>query len=58
MDFLQNLKAMTLGGEKVGTIDFNQGSLYSASRIPVCRIPANDPVVSAATIAFQPIWWK
>ena len=31
MEFLQNLKVMTLGGEKTGTIDFNQLSLYSRS---------------------------
>jgi hypothetical protein len=59
MDYIQDLRISLFGGEKTGTIDFSQPSLFSTchTRIPSLLCP-DELVVAAAAIAFNPIFWK
>jgi hypothetical protein len=59
MDYFQNLQNSIFGGEKTGTMDFSQPSLYGTchTMIPSSLGP-DELVVSAAAIAFNPVFWK
>jgi hypothetical protein len=58
MDKIQDLKISLLGGEQTGLIDFSESSLLSARHKPARPGHTDQIAVSAASIAFNPIFWK
>lgn len=58
MDKLQDLILSLIGGEKMGLIDWSEPSLLSSNSLLITLEQADQSTVSAAMIAFNPIFWK